>query len=134
MVLSLSAVQAAEDSNRANAERMRGQARRTRAAASEAPGGNRQDAGDRKANPLGYGTYPSRMHAVYRTGEMREWLNRAASKAVELLVSSEGSNPSLSDKRGEFERVIDNTSGNPELHFGEVSERPKEYAWKAYEP
>ena len=33
-----------------------------------------------------------------RAGEMREWLNRAASKAVELLVSSEGSNPSLSER------------------------------------
>ncbi len=33
-----------------------------------------------------------------RAGEMREWLNRAASKAVELLVSSEGSNPSLSGR------------------------------------
>ncbi len=46
---------------------------------------------------------------------MREWLNRAASKAVELLVSSEGSNPSLSDRRGEFERVrtrFDKTGSN----------------------
>jgi hypothetical protein len=31
-------------------------------------------------------------------GEMREWLNRAASKAVVPLVGTEGSNPSLSEQ------------------------------------
>ena len=50
---------------------------------------------------------------------MRERLNRADSKSVELHCSSEGSNPSLSD---------------PDTENGEMSERPKEYAWKAYVP
>lgn len=52
---------------------------------------------------------------------MRERLNRTDSKSVELLVSSVGSNPTLSARSGS--KVSDN--------LGEMTERPKVHAWKA---
>ena len=53
---------------------------------------------------------------------MREWLNRADSKSVELSFSSVGSNPTLSGGQG--------FRGSA----GEMTEWPKVYAWKAYVP
>ena len=49
----------------------------------------------RGSSPLGYAI----------SGEMREWLNRAASKAVVPLVGTEGSNPSLSVREREYSGV-----------------------------
>ena len=52
---------------------------------------------------------------------MRERLNRADSKSVELLASSVGSNPTLSVLAMQLFEII----------FGEMTERPKVHAWKA---
>ncbi len=52
---------------------------------------------------------------------MRERLNRADSKSVELLASSVGSNPTLSVLAMQLFEIV----------FGEMTERPKVHAWKA---
>ncbi len=82
----------AEDSNRVSAEQQRGQAHM------DVRGSERSGPQETGRTPVTGGRVllGISMCNGLPFGEMREWLNRAASKAVELLVSSEGSNPSLS--------------------------------------
>ena len=71
-------------------------------------------------------------------GEMRERLNRAVSKTVVVVSSTEGSNPSLSVTGASGNSgSASKSEGEAEIFeselwkTGEMTERPKVHAWKA---